>query len=823
MQSRVKKRDDSNKEIMNVLIAEDDLFQRVAIVDLLQLCGFQVIACKNGLEARDELLKNENEFDLILLDLLMPEMGGLDLLKIIKSIDKLKETPVIMMSGDGETDIVAACLGAGAINYLVKPVNFKQFQSLQELVKKKPKTRNNNSNEKGFYEVVRDLGRGAFGCVQLVRKSTDQELYAMKVIPTLFMNEQEKKNAENEVSLLKVLTAPTIIKYYESFAENESLNIIMEYAEGGSLNEKISEHTKVGQKIPKDQILAWMAQLVIAIHFMHSKNILHRDIKTQNMFLNKEQVIKLGDFGISKALGTHGNFAQTFLGTPYFMPPEVIRGEPYGKKADIWALGCALYELVMLKRPFQHDVMQIVFDMIQNKPYDMDPSVDQDLQQLIEKTLQKDPNKRPFVEDLANLPCIEEKINQFYIDHPNETNQIFFKKYQLGQNNDDGGNSQNPEDNCLKVVAAMIDKVQLRKITIGIVNQIEQIGVLGQDILNYLKQNFDKKNEAELQQFVSTLLEQHLIIPLDNNNSQQLISTSYYTFPMFLEFIPANNYQVFTSNSQDMMFILKKLMRKFKEFQRKITEKKQISFETFNKNFNDFFQIVHQTLELQKATMIDYSPQKKLAVYVNIYQLMRLHQSLQQYYCENLQKKKELIKEPCTLLQSVISTILSPQSKASDFSYCISGQITSLGQIKHGILRSNKNAENNHLLPKDDLRVLQSDTKGIFILFIEEYQDQQSLITQELIFLDEGQITQYIQKQTQQFIQKNVILDLVEQEIVIHPLLQKYIYDFGSQRKLIEWLLDNIDEGQDNKKILNQFDKKEFFILFKDPNVLVKY
>jgi len=65
-----------------------------------------------------------------------------------------------------------------------------------------------------------------------------------------------------------------------------------------------------------------------------------------------ENIIKLGDFGISKALGTHGNFADTFLGTPYFMPPEVIRGDKYDKKADIWALGCALYELVMLKRPF---------------------------------------------------------------------------------------------------------------------------------------------------------------------------------------------------------------------------------------------------------------------------------------------------------------------------------------------------------------------------------------------------------------------------------------------------------------------------------------
>ena len=101
-----------------------------------------------------------------------------------------------------------------------------------------------------------------------------------------------------------------------------------------------------------------MAQLVIGIALMHSKNILHRDLKTQNMFLTKDDVIKLGDFGIAKALGTQVDLTKTVCGTPYFMSPEVCRGETYGQKADIWALGCALYELIAFKRPFQHDSLQ---------------------------------------------------------------------------------------------------------------------------------------------------------------------------------------------------------------------------------------------------------------------------------------------------------------------------------------------------------------------------------------------------------------------------------------------------------------------------------
>ncbi|CAD8062966.1 unnamed protein product [Paramecium sonneborni] len=408
------------REILKILIAESSEFQRLAMSCILEFCGFQVIACRNGLEARDELLKNDNEVDLILLDLQIPIMGALELLTIIKNIDNLKEIPVIIMDVEAEQNIVAACLKAGAIDFLMKPISFENFKSFNQFVKKKPKINDNNQNNKEKYTIVRKIGRGNTSSVELVRNSTNQELYAMKIIPLYLMNEQERKYAENEANVLRVLTAPTIIKYYESFTENKSLNIVMEYAEGGSLNDKISEYSRQGIQIPKDQILAWLAQLVIAINFMHSKNIIHRDIKTQNILLNKEQVIKLGNFETSKQIGSDIDFEQPFFGTPYYISPEILGGQPHGKKSDIWGLGCILYELIMLKRPFQSNEIEILFEMILNKPYDMDPSVDQDFQQIIEKTLQKDPKNRPTIEDLAAIPCIHEKINQFYKDHPNE-------------------------------------------------------------------------------------------------------------------------------------------------------------------------------------------------------------------------------------------------------------------------------------------------------------------------------------------------------------------------------------------------------------------
>ncbi|CAD8155178.1 unnamed protein product [Paramecium octaurelia] len=807
------KRDEQAKEVINVLLAEDAPIQRIALIDLLQLCNYQVVACETGIQARDELLKTENEFDLILLDLGLPEMTGLELLQIIKAIDKLKDVPVIMMSGDDETETVAACLNAGAEDYMVKPVNFKKLQGLQTFVKKKPKQRNNNQNEKGYYTIVRNIGKGASGSVELVRKSTDQELYAMKVIPTFFMNEQERKNAENEVSLLRVLTAPTIIKYYESFTENESLNIIMEYAEGGSLTEKISEYSRYGSQVPKDQVLAWMAQLVIAIHFMHSKNILHRDIKTQNMFLNKEQVIKLGDFGISKALGTHANFAQTFLGTPYFMSPEVIRGEPYGKKSDIWALGCALYELVMLKRPFQHDNIQIIFEMIQNKPYDMDPSVDLDLQQLIEKTLQKDPNNRPTVEDLAAIPCIEEKINQFYKDHPNETNLISVKRLQLGPQLQPETTEQVQDENYVAISADMIEKIQLRKIVYGFVNQIEYIGVLGQDILNYLQKAC--KNQLEIQQVSQQLLESQLIIPLESQ--KDLTPNSYYSFPIFLQFIAANNYQKYTGSSIDLMEISEKLIKKFREFQKKFVDKNTIKEDILEQGFKEYFQLIQETTQLQKSTIIDYSQEKQLAAYVNIFQIMRFHQSLNQYYVNKLQQKG-VIEEPKSIIKTIIGSILPPHPKIVDFAYSINKLITTLPQIKHGILRRNKPAPNFHPLPNNDPRILTVDTRGVIFIFTEEYQDANVNLITELQFLDEKSVQQFIQNHIKQFILRNVCLDIIEQEIIIHPLCQTYLSDFVSEKQLFEWLLDRMDDGYNKGKLLHQYDQQDFYIRFKNPN-----
>ena len=131
------------------------------------------------------------------------------------------------------------------------------------------------------------------------------------------------------------------------------------------------------------------------------------------MFLSKDNVVKIGDFGISKDMNNQTDaLAKTACGTPYFMAPEVCRHEPYNEKADIWAIGCILYELAFLKKPFNSDTISGLFPMIIHQPLDPIPQdTDTDIRMLVLAMLDKDPVKRPSIWDLANIPCIFNRIN----------------------------------------------------------------------------------------------------------------------------------------------------------------------------------------------------------------------------------------------------------------------------------------------------------------------------------------------------------------------------------------------------------------------------
>ena len=152
----------------------------------------------------------------------------------------------------------------------------------------------------------------------------------------------------------------------------------------------------------------------MAVMVMFNKNILHRDIKTQNIFITESGILKLGDFGISRQLQTTNAMALTACGTPYFMPPEVFLGKPYDHRADVWAVGVVLYELIMLKKPFESENINGLLRQITSCAYEpLSVDVDPNLKMLVVALLNKDFNKRPTIIEIAKVPCVRKEILDF--------------------------------------------------------------------------------------------------------------------------------------------------------------------------------------------------------------------------------------------------------------------------------------------------------------------------------------------------------------------------------------------------------------------------
>ena len=257
------------------------------------------------------------------------------------------------------------------------------------------------------YKKIKELNEGAYGQVILVRSNINkQNLYVMKTISIENLDQNQKKKTMEEVKIIQKLNHPNIIKFHEVFISKqpyETLNIIQEYADGGDLSERIEKMKNKNKFFSENQILDWFTEISLALNHMHSKHILHRDIKSQNVFLTKNNMIKLGDFGISKTLDYTLAKAMTVIGTPYYLSPEIIQSIPYSYESDIWSLGVLLYEMCSLKMPFNASNLPVLALKIQKGEYEkLDKMWSKDLRNLVYSMLQVDHQKRPSLKDILS-------------------------------------------------------------------------------------------------------------------------------------------------------------------------------------------------------------------------------------------------------------------------------------------------------------------------------------------------------------------------------------------------------------------------------------
>ncbi|CAM9640609.1 unnamed protein product [Pylaiella littoralis] len=265
------------------------------------------------------------------------------------------------------------------------------------------------------YEPIKVLGEGSFGKVYLMKHSKTRDLVCTKVIKLKNIPPKEQEACKNEVELLSRMCHPNIVGYTNSFLYKNCLCIIMEYCDAGDLGDRVNEAK--GQLFPESKVMTWFVQTALGLHFMHTNRVLHRDIKTQNVFILSSGRVVLGDLGISKLLGGTRDFAVTCIGTPYYMSPEIFKNHPYNDKSDVWALGCLLYELLTLKHAFDAQSLNgLAGKIIKGKFPSVSSQYSKNLRALVNDMLATNPKKRPDIEQILRKSFVQSRVKEFVGD-----------------------------------------------------------------------------------------------------------------------------------------------------------------------------------------------------------------------------------------------------------------------------------------------------------------------------------------------------------------------------------------------------------------------
>ena len=288
------------------------------------------------------------------------------------------------------------------------------------------------------FRIERVLGKGSFGSVNLVTRKKDNRIYALKSVILEKLSKKQQENSVNEVRILASINHPNVIGYKEAFWDEKSstLNIVMEYADGGDLQSKINIMKNENGFFNESLIWHYSIQMIQGLKALHDKKIMHRDLKSANIFLVKENLqCKIGDMNVSKVM--KDNFLRTQTGTPYYASPEVWMSKPYSYKSDLWSIGCIIYELCELKPPFTgSDMDELFINVCKGKIERINKVYSDDLWNMINMLLKVDTNKRVDCNQFLESQLIKNKINEMK-NNNNFLNYEFFDKKYIEEHKDE--------------------------------------------------------------------------------------------------------------------------------------------------------------------------------------------------------------------------------------------------------------------------------------------------------------------------------------------------------------------------------------------------
>ena len=279
------------------------------------------------------------------------------------------------------------------------------------------------------YNFIEIIGQGMYGKVYKAIHKLENKYYAIKSLNFKDIPQKECQNIETEVNLLQELKHPNIVLYKESFIDkNKNLNIVTTFCEGGDLYQKIFKNQK--NYFQEKTIINALVQLLLGLSYIHDKKIVHRDIKTKNIFIQNEHTLRIGDFGIAKTFNNNNGINKNknmknknmnlnkMIGTPLYMAPECFKqNKKYSYKSDIWSLGCCIFEMCNLKHAFEgHFFPAVSVKISEGKRDKVNKMYSKELINIVDSMLDLNPRHRPTIASLLENNFMKKNVGEYIKD-----------------------------------------------------------------------------------------------------------------------------------------------------------------------------------------------------------------------------------------------------------------------------------------------------------------------------------------------------------------------------------------------------------------------
>jgi NIMA (never in mitosis gene a)-related kinase len=659
------------------------------------------------------------------------------------------------------------------------------------------------------YKIEDHIGDGSTGSVDLVKEKKTGKHYAMKTV-SIDPNDIKKKKEEDEVKFYMGLKLPTILELKDYKIEENKLYIILEYAENGTLSSFLRDNSEF---LSKDQILDWCTELFVGLYIIHSRNLMHRDIKTDNLFICKNQVLKIGDFGIAKA--TEKGLANTLCGTPYYMAPEVFKLKEYNDKVDIWAAGIVIYEMIMKEKPFDGQTNDEIKKKVLANSYKKIPeTVPQELRILVEKTLRGNSNERYSAADILRLDFMKERLLKLKetLSFPENMIEDIEQKGLGLENKDEKQKEIKQFFNNIKL-AIQIDSYAIKtKYKARFFSQETEV-IRGSDLELLLAENKDITVD-NINKLIELKLMRNILKP--NETEFDSSDNAIYIVTYLEDEMVDNSLSTLTlKNKCDVDNPVELSINCLNKAEKAWTyifdsgEQKEKAEILSSQEFLDYLFTIRY---LKYLKMESYTKPQKLAIILNIYQAMFIHHLIKLHLSEESDQSKGL-------LQSV-KCLFSKNDKVNvNVTYEISGQKLSLPELKNIVIRRNKKPPQHYLFRM----VGNSDPRVNFIDEPENYKllivctDPPYLNEIENYFIEythfkDTTVYEQIEEHCKNYVTENIRKE--QNQLYIPKSFRDYIKDFGTDELDLVKNLTKLNSEMKPTALLKSIKEKQLSICY---------